>query len=87
MSPRSTPFGANLIFGFRFRLHVPSLVVDRVLFAVTEHIRTTAGVVIQNADFPVKQTRLLSDSNLCLQRKNFSDIHVYNDEILLKSSL
>ncbi|XP_059472201.1 uncharacterized protein LOC132194740 [Neocloeon triangulifer] len=93
ISPRSTPFGANLIFSFRFPCEVPPHVTNRLMHSVTEHIRAnTAGAPIQNAaDFPTCRPAFHTSSNFYSPQKNSAvftpDIQLYSDEILLKSSL
>jgi hypothetical protein len=82
ISQNSSPLGANIILGLIFRTNALPMVVDQIVSAVTEHVHRTTTAVIHSAGFPaMRHTQLLH----C---KNFnSDVPVYNDEILLKSSL
>ncbi|CAB3377210.1 Hypothetical predicted protein [Cloeon dipterum] len=83
VSPRSSPFGANLIFSFKLPTNVPTLVINQLIHSMMERISAVPGAVIQSADFPPRPALYgyLQKSGIC------PDIHVYNDEILLKSSL
>jgi hypothetical protein len=81
ISQNSSPLGANIILGLVFHTDALPMVVDQIVSAVTEHIHRTSTAVIHSADFPVRHSQLLHGKNFS------SDVPVYSDEILLKSSL